>query len=98
MASIDSIAFDQASYDQGATITVTVGYTPDSPSATPTTFNATATITDSSGAVVATSAPAPFIVNVPAPAGDVVAVTDDGNRAWAQSSDSGSVAVFTATA
>ena len=97
MASVDSISFDQASYDQGATITVTVDYTPDSPSAVPTTFNATANITDSSGAVVASSS-APFVVNVAQPAGDTVSVTDDGSRTWTEASDSGSVAVFTAVA
>lgn len=79
-------------------MTLTIGYTPDTPSAVPTTFSATATITDASGTVVATSAPAPFIVNEPQAAGDVVAVTDDGNRTWALGSDTGSVAVFSATA
>ena len=97
MASIDSLTFDQASYDQGATVTLTVAYTADSPSVVPTTFNATANITDSAGAVVATSS-APFVVNVAQPAGDTVSVTDDGNRTWTEASDSGSVAVFTAVA
>lgn len=99
MASIDSMTFDQATpYIAGQEIILTVDYTPDVPGVTPTTFNATATITNAAGAVVATSPPAPFTVNVPAPAGDVVAVTDDGNRVWAKASDSGTVAVFSATA
>ena len=97
MASIDSFTFDQASYDQGATVTATIGYTPDSPSVVPTTFNATANITDASGTVVATSS-APFVVNVAQAAGDTVSVTDDGSRTWTEASDSGSVAVFTAVA
>jgi hypothetical protein len=97
MASVDSLTFDQPSYDQGAEITLTVAYTPDSPSAVPTTFNAIANITDSSGAVVASSS-APFVVNVAQPAGDTVSVTDDGSRTWTEASDSGSVAVFSAVA
>jgi hypothetical protein len=97
MASIDSLTFDQPSYNQGDTITLTVDYTPDSPSAVPTTFTATAVISDSSGNPL-NSASAPFVVNVAQPAGDKVSVTDDGNRAWTETSDSGSVAAFTATA
>lgn len=97
MASVDSLTFDQPSYDTGATITLTVDYTPDAPSAVPTTFTATASITDSAGTVVATNS-APFVVNVAQSAGDTVSVTDEGSRTWAEASDSGSVAVFTATA
>jgi hypothetical protein len=97
MASVDSMTFDQTSYDTGATITLTVGYTPDSPSAVPETFTATASVTNSGGTVVATNT-APFVVNVSQPSGDTVSVTDTGSRTWAESSDSGTVAVFTTTA
>jgi hypothetical protein len=94
MASIDSMAFDQAAYSPGDMVTLTVGYTPDSPSQT---FTATAQIADSSGNVLSTSS-APFVVNMTSPAGDKVSVSDDGNHAWADVSDSGTVAVFSTTA
>lgn len=98
MASIDSMTFDQDVYNQGDMITLTVAYTPDVPGVVPQTFTATETISDASGATVATSS-APFVVNEPQPAGDVLGTpTDDGNRAWTKVSDSGSVGVFTATA
>ena len=91
------MTFDAAAYNPGDPISLTIGYTPDTPSVVPTTFNATASITDSGGNVVASSA-APFVINVAQPAGDQVSVTDDDNHTWAETSDSGSVAVFTATA
>lgn len=97
MASIQSITFDEASYAPGDTISLTVDYTPDQPGTTPTTFSATVTITDASGAAVA-NASAPFVVAEPVAGGDTVSVSDDGGRAWSQQSDSGSVAVFTAIA
>lgn len=97
MASIDSLTFDQPAYNPGDTITLTVGYTPDTPSVVPATFTATTTITDAAGDVTA-SGSAPFVVNEAQSAGDTVATTDDGGRTWAEASDSGSVAVFTATA
>lgn len=97
MASIDSLTFDEASYAPGDTITLTVDYTPDTPSVVPQTFTATAVITDSAGTQVATSS-APFVVNEAQAAGDTVSVTDDGSRTWAEVSDSGSVAVFTTSA
>ena len=97
MASVDTLTFDEAAYDPGDTVTLTVDYTPDSPSVVPTTFTATVNVTSSAGTVVATNS-APFVVNTPQPAGDVVSVTDDGNRSWAEGSDNGSVAVFTTTA
>lgn len=97
MASIQSITFDQASYAPGDTITLTADYTPDQPGSVPTTFNATVTITDASGAAVA-NATAPFVVAEPVAGGDVVSVSDDGGRAWSPVSDSGTVAVFTAIA
>jgi len=97
MASITSMSFDQASYDPGATMTLTVEYVADTPSANPVTGTATADITNSGGTVTATSS-APFVVNEPVAAGDVVSVSDDGGRTWTEVSDSGSVAVFTAVA
>jgi hypothetical protein len=97
MASIDSITFDQPGYAPGATITVTVDYTPDTPGTSAVTHELTATITDSTGAVVAT-AQAPFTVNVPVAGGDVVSVSDDASDTYSQVSDSGTVAVFTTTA
>lgn len=97
MASIDTMSFDQAAYNPGDLITLTVDYTPDTPSVVPTTFNATASITDSGGNVVASSV-APFVINVAQASGDQVSVTDDDNHTWAEASDTGAVAVFTATA
>jgi hypothetical protein len=97
MASIDGMTFDATSYNPGDTVTLTVNYTPDTPSAVPQTFNATSSITDSGGNVVATSS-APFVVNEAQAAGDVVSASDDGGRTWTEGSDSGSVAVFSATA
>jgi hypothetical protein len=97
MASIDSMTFDQASYNQGDTITLTVDYTPDVPGVTPTTFTATSVVTNSAGEQTATSS-ADFVVNVAQPGGDTVATTDTGGRTWTEISDSGTVAVFTATA
>ncbi len=97
MASITSLTFDQSAYDQGGTVTLTVDYVPDTPSVVPVTFTATANVTNAAGDVVATSS-SPFVVNTPQPAGDKVSVTDDGNRTWAESSDTGSVATFTTTA
>lgn len=97
MASIDSMTFDQAAYNPGDLISLTIDYTPDTPSVVPTTFNATASITDSGGNVVASSV-APFVINVAQASGDQVSVTDDDNHVWAEASDTGAVAVFTATA
>lgn len=97
MASIDSMTFDQASYTPGQPVTLTVDYTPDTPGVVPQTFTATSVITNAAGAQVASSS-APFVVDTPQPSGDVVSVTDDGNRTWAKASDSGTVAVFSATA
>jgi hypothetical protein len=97
MASIDSMAFDAAAYTPGQMVTLTVGYTPDSPSVASQTFTATAQIADSSGNVLSTSS-APFVVNTSSPAGDKVSVSDDGNHTWADVSDSGTVAVFSTSA
>lgn len=99
MATVNSLTFDQPAYSTGQTITLTVAYSPDAPSVVPTTFTATASITDSAGTVVATNS-APFVVNVGQAAGDVVSVTDTGDRTWDETagSDTGSSVVFTATA
>ena len=97
MASVDTLTFDEAAYSQGDTITLTVDYTPDSPSSVPQTFTATVNVTNSGGTVVASNT-APFVVNEAQAAGDTVSATDDGSRTWAPQSDSGSVAVLTATA
>jgi hypothetical protein len=97
MATINSLTFDEAAYNPGDLVSLTVDYTPDTPSVVPQTFTATATITNAAGTVVANSA-APFVVNEAQAAGDQVGATDDGNRTWTRASDTGSVAVLTATA
>jgi len=97
MASVDTITFDEAAYNPGDLITCTVDYTPDAPGVVPTTFTATVNVTNSAGTIVASNT-APFVVNEAQPGGDTVSVTDTGSRTWAEQSDDGSVAVFTATA
>lgn len=96
MASIDTMTFDQPAYAPGDTITLTIGYTPDTPSVTPVTQTATVSLNDPSGTMLSADT-ADFVVNQLAP-GDTLAVTDTGSRQWTQVSDSGTVAVFTATA
>lgn len=101
MASVNSITFDQAAYEVGATITATVDYTPDTPSVVPSTFTFTANVTDPNGNVVGSNT-ADFVVNTPQP-GDSVSVSDTGNRTWTEGSTTteadGSLSVpFTATA
>ena len=97
MASIDSMTFDQASYNVGDTITLVVDYTPDVAGTVPTTFTATTTITDGSGQQTAASS-ADFVVNEAQAGGDTLATTDTGGRSWQETSDTGSVATFTTTA
>lgn len=97
MASIDSVSFDQSTYNPGDAVTLTVDYTPDSPSAIPVTVNATVTLDDGAGNQLA-SVPAPFVVNIPQPSGDKSGVSDDHSDVWSEESDSGSVAVWTTTA
>ncbi len=99
MASINSLTFDQPVYNPGDLITLDIDYTADTPSVVPTTFTATAVITDATGTQVASSA-APFVINVAQAAGDVVSVTDTGNHDWTPTpgSDTGSSVVFTTTA
>ena len=89
MASVNSITFDQASYDVGAMITATVNYSPDAVTTpAPQTFTLTANLTDDSGNVVATNT-APFTVQAPAGAAESLAVSDDGNRTWSAVADPG---------
>lgn len=95
MASVDSITFDQPAYSPGQVVTLTAAYTPDTPGETPQVFTATVSVLNSGGSVVASNT-APFTVNVPQ-AGDHAAASDDGGHAWAEQSDSGTVAVFTTT-
>jgi len=97
MASITSLTFDQAAYNTNDPINLTVVYVADVPSVVPTTFTATTTITDASGAQTATSS-APFVVNVAQPDADTLATTDTGSRVWTEASNDGSTAVFQAVA
>lgn len=97
MATIDGVSFDKASYAQGETVTLTVTYTPDTASTSTHSFTATVNVVNAGGTPVATTT-APFTVTVPVSGGDKVSATDDGNRTWAETSDSGTVAVFTAVA
>ena len=97
MASIDTMTFDQPAYATGDVISLTVAYTPDSPSVVPQVFTATTAISDSAGNPLGSNS-ADFTVNQSQPAGDTLATSDSGGRTWAQASDTGSVAVFTATA
>jgi hypothetical protein len=97
VASIDSMLFDQpAGYAVGQTISLTVAYTPDTPSVTPETFTATTIITDPTGAETA-SGSADFIVNEPGQ-GDTLITTDTGSRTWTEASNDGTTAVFNAIA
>lgn len=101
MATINSIAFDQPDYAEGAVITATVNFTPDSPSVAPVTHTLTAEVKDAAGNVLATSS-SPFVINV-AQAGDTVSVSDDASHTWAEGSPApqadGSVTVeFTTSA
>ena len=91
------MTFDQASYNVGDTITLTVDYTPDSPAVVPVNETATTTLSDPSGNVLAQSS-ATLVINELQPSGDTLATTDDHGRVYTQVSDSGAVAVFTATA
>jgi hypothetical protein len=97
MASITSLTFDKPAYNPGDTITLTVDYVPDTAGVNPVTSTATVNVTDANGNVTASDS-APFTVNEPVAGGDTVSVTDSGGRTWTQQSNSGTVAVFTATA
>jgi hypothetical protein len=95
VASIESVVFDEPSYPQGATMTVT--YTPDHPPVVAQAGTDTATLSDAAGNPLASLA-ADFTVMVPQADGDVISNADSSGRAWGKISDDGSVAVFTATA
>lgn len=89
---VSSITFDQAAYNVGDKITVTVNYTAGT-SGTSQSFTGTAK--DSS-----TGKSGTLTVNFSVLKSDTttLTVTDTGSRTWALVTDSGSVAVFTATA
>ena len=93
------MTFDQSAYNPGDTISLSVGYTPDSPSVVPQTFTATTTISDSAGNALGSNS-APFVVNQSQAAGDTLSTSDDGGRTWTETagSDTGTSVVFTATA
>lgn len=87
-APVVSISVDKQTYAVGDKITATVVYSdPDAR-----TYTGTVTGTDAEGHV--STATATFAISDPV----TVTVTDDGNRTWTKISDTGSTAVFTATA
>jgi hypothetical protein len=89
---VTSISFDKTTYSAGQVITATVDYTQGTGSASQ---NFTATATDSvSGLTGALSSSFSVVSND----STTVTVSDSGSRTWTKVSDSGSVAVFTATA
>lgn len=94
--SITSIVFDKASYNVGDTVTATVTYVPgQSVTANTQTFTGVATdsVTQAKGQLVVN-----FIVNTLSPDATVVTATDSAGRTWTKTSDTGTVAVFTAVA
>ncbi len=97
MAAITSVTFDKAAYDQGDTVTCTVEYSPDVPSVAVSAQDATADLVNAGGTVTA-SLGAGFTVAVPQEGADKVRVSDVTGRQWTEVSDTGAVAVFTATA
>lgn len=88
---IASVTFDEPGYTQGSKVTMTIAYTPGTSGRQ---FSVAGTSTDQ-----ATGAQAPFAGSfaVFEPDATTWAITDPA-RKWAQVSDSGSVATFTATA
>lgn len=102
MATINTITFDQAVYNPGATITCAVNWTPDTAPVAPQEFTLTAVVTNASGEQTATST-STFTVNEPQASADVVSVSDTGSRTWtsgAVTMETGGTfdSVFTATA
>lgn len=87
---ITSISFDQPSYTPGQTITATVTYTSGMAPAVQE-FTGTATAGAQEGTLTVA-----FEVMAPQPT--TVTAADTGNRTWTQKSDTGTVAVLTATA
>lgn len=88
---ITSITFDQTAYLPGTTITATVNYTPGMQNSTQT-FTGTATDSKNRTGTLAVSFSVLQAVATSATA------ADSGSRVWTKVSDSGGVAVFTATA
>ena len=89
---INSVTFDQPGYITGATVTATVNYTPGtSDNGQPVTFTELDTKTGLSGTFDA-------ILNVLEPDQMQSSVSDPTGRKWTLKSDTGSVAVLTATA
>lgn len=82
-----SASLDKASYATGATITLTVNYSDPNTKA----LTVTVTVADATGS----SSPVTAVAVID-PA--TTTVSDTGNRTWTKVSDTGSVAVFTATA
>ncbi len=87
MAITVSASLDKPTYKTGDTMTLTVNYS----DAATVADTVTATVTDAAGNTQPGTASA--IINP-----DTVSVADTANRTWTKVSDSGSVAVFTATA
>ena len=89
---ISSITFDKATYTPGSIITATINYTAGK-SDVPQTFTGTATdsATGQTGLLQVT-------FTVTESDSTAVTVSDSGNRTWTQTSDNGSVAIFTAIA
>lgn len=90
-----TVSFDKAAYNVGDLITATIDHSGSDVAATDKTF--TGTLADAAGETAQVTAT--FVVNEPvAVATTVQSVTDSDGRTWSQVSDSGSVAVWTATA
>jgi len=89
--SITSVTFDKASYVPGQLINATVTYVPGTAD---TTLTFTGTVTDSAGQTGELTAQ--FVTTANSPS--TVTAADSGNRTWTKISDSGTVAVFQATA
>lgn len=83
-----SVVLDKASYAIGAKITATVTYS--DPDAKTVTLSGTATDAEGNASPFTGS----FAISDPV----TLAVSDDGKRVWTKVSDTGGVAVFTATA
>lgn len=89
---ISTITFDQVSYTPGQTMHATVDY---SPGTSPVTHSFTGNAVDG-----ATGLTGDLVVNFITVINDstVVSAADSGSRTWTKVSDSGTVAVFSATA
>ena len=90
--SITSIVFDQTGYNLGQLITVTVTYVPGTSNSVQT-FTGTAK-DSTTGKTGTLSVNFTVIIND----STIVSVSDSGNRTWTKVSDTGTVAIFTATA